>query len=501
MNSSLRSSLALVSSEPNIETGSVPMVRAEPVLTQRFSDRQLAALSTQLTGDIVDCRHRDYADARRIWNAMIDRYPALIVRCHTEDDVAAAIAFAREHGVALAVKGGGHSVAGHSMIDDGVVIDLGRMRNVAVDPEAGTVRVGPGCLLADMDRATQVHGLATPAGVMSQTGVAGLALGGGVGWLSRKHGLTCDSLLSARVVLADGSMVTASADDNPDLHWGLRGAGTNFGVVTDFMFATHPVAQYIPVGIAMYRLDDAADAIAHYDHTMRHAPDDLKVTLYLRRAFTEPGVPDDLVNAPVCVLVSVWTGDVADADAVNQQLWSAAPPVFTGLSAMPFLELQSLNDVLLGAGACNYTKGSYLGELTGDCIAALIESARRLPAGISALELAYQHGAQDRLAEDDTAFPDRHADHFLNIITRWQPGDQGQPHIDWARETFAATSAWHSGGIYTNFLAYDDDSRVRDAYRNGKYERLATLKAKYDPDNVFNSNPNILPANVIGRQV
>lgn len=432
---------------------------------------------------------------------MIDRYPALIVRCHTEDDVAAAIAFAREHGVALAVKGGGHSVAGHSMIDDGVVIDLGRMRNVAVGPEAGTVRVGPGCLLADMDRATQVHGLATPAGVMSQTGVAGLALGGGVGWLSRKHGLTCDSLLSARVVLADGSMVTASADDNPDLHWGLRGAGTNFGVVTDFMFATHPVAQYIPVGIAMYRLDDAADAIAHYDHTMRHAPDDLKVTLYLRRAFTEPGVPDDLVNAPVCVLVSVWTGDVADADAVNQQLWSAAPPVFTGLSAMPFLELQSLNDVLLGAGACNYTKGSYLGELTGDCIAALIESARRLPAGISALELAYQHGAQDRLAEDDTAFPDRHADHFLNIITRWQPGDQGQPHIDWARETFAATSAWHSGGIYTNFLAYDDDSRVRDAYRNGKYERLATLKAKYDPDNVFNSNPNILPANVIGRQV
>ncbi|MCV7028003.1 FAD-binding oxidoreductase [Mycobacterium sherrisii] len=430
---------------------------------------------------------------------MIDRYPALIVRCHTDDDVVAAIAFAREQGVALTVKGGGHSVAGHSMIDDGVVIDLGRMRRVAVDRDARTVRVGAGCLLADMDRATQAHGLATPAGVMSQTGVAGLALGGGTGWLTRKHGLTCDNLLSARVVLADGSIVTASADDNADLYWGLRGAGTNFGVVTDFLFATHVVAQQIPLGVAMYRLDDAAEAIAHYDQTMRHAPDDLRVVLYLRRAFAEPGVPDDLIGEPVCVLVSVWTGDVADAEAVNRDLWRGASPVFAGLSAVAFAELQSLNDVLLGAGACNYTKGGYLGEFSDACITALLESARRLPQGISALEIAYQHGAQDRLAEDDTAFPDRHADHFLNVITRWAPDDDGRPHIDWARETFEATSAWHSGGVYTNFLAYDDDARVRDAYRNGKYERLATVKAKYDPDNVFNNNPNIVPTDGTGR--
>lgn len=430
---------------------------------------------------------------------MIDRYPALIVRCRTAQDVAAAIAFARDQGVALTVKGGGHSVAGHSMIDNGVVVDLGRMRRVTVDPDARTVRVGPGCLLADMDRATQVHGLATPAGVMSQTGVAGLALGGGVGWLTRKHGLTCDNLLSARVVLADGSMVTASPDDHADLYWGLRGAGTNFGVVTDFLFATHFVAQQLPLGVAMYRLDDAADALEHYDRTMRHAPDDLRVVLYLRRAFAEPGVPDDLINEPVCVLVSVWTGDATDAEAVNQDLWRGASPVFAGVSAVPFLELQSLNDMLLGAGACNYTKGGYLGEFTDACIAALLESARRLPEGISALEIAYQHGAQDRLAENDTAFPDRHADHFLNVITRWTPGDDGQPHIDWARETFDNTSAWHSGGIYTNFLAYDDEGRVRDAYRNGKYERLATLKAKYDPDNVFHSNANIVPADVTRR--
>jgi hypothetical protein len=491
--------VAIVPNSPLIETGSVPMTHAEPVPGQRFSESQLAALDARLDGDIVDCRHRDYQKARRIWNAMIDRHPAVIIRCRAVADVVTAIDFAREHAVPLTVKGGGHSVAGHSMIDDGVVIDLGRMRQVAVDPDTRTVRTGGGCLLADMDRATQLHGLATPAGVMSETGVAGLALGGGTGWLTRKHGLTCDNLLSAQVVLADGAVIDASADDNADLYWGLRGAGANFGVVTAFEFATHVAPQTLPVGTAMYRLDDAAEAIAHYDQMMRRAPDDLKVVVYLRRAFAEPGVPDDLVNAPVCVLVSVWTGDVADARPINEELWSGAPQVFSEIRAMPFLELQSINDALLGPGAGNYTKGGYLGELTSDAIGALIDSARRLPSPISVLEISYQHGAQDRLAEDDTAFPDRHADHFLNVLSRWDLDDDSQPHIDWARETFAATSRWHSGGIYSNFLAFDDDTRVRETYRNGKYERLAAIKAKYDSENIFNSNPNIVPANILGR--
>jgi hypothetical protein len=477
------------------------MIHAESVPVQRFSDLQLTTLSARIDGDIVHCRSPEYQQVRRIWNAMIDRYPALVVRCRTDGDVIAALEFAREHSIGLTVRGGGHSVAGHSMIDGGLVIDLSRMREVIVDPDAGTVRVGGGCLLADMDRATQIHGLATPAGVMSETGVAGLALGGGAGWLSRKHGLTCDNLLSARVVLADGSVVRASANENADLYWGLRGAGANFGVVTEFEFATHVVAQRLPVGTAFYDLDNAADAIAHYDQVMRRAPDDLKVVLYLRRAFTEPGVPDELVNAPVCAMVSLWTGNPADARSINEQLWSGAPHVFTGIQAIPFVELQSVNDGLLGPGSCNYTKGGYLGEITGDCVGALIDSAQRLPSALSVLEISYQHGAQDRLGENDTAFPDRHADHFLNVLTRWDPSDDGRPHIDWARETFATTSNFHSGGVYSNFLAYDDDGRVRETYRNGKYERLATIKAAYDPDNIFNSNPNIVPTNMIGRQV
>lgn len=427
---------------------------------------------------------------------MIDRYPAVVVRCATEADVAAAIAFAREQAIPLTVRGGGHSVAGYSMIDNGVVICLGRMRQVSVDPDAGRVRVGGGCLLGDMDRATQTFGLATPAGVMSQTGVAGLALGGGMGWLSRKHGLTCDHLISATVVLADGSALTVSADENPDLYWGLRGAGTNFGVVTEFEFSTQIVGTTLPVGIALYHIEDAAAAILHHGKMMLHAADDLKVMIYLRRASAEPGVPDGLVNAPVCMFVSVWTGDPADAAGVYEQLWSGAPRVLENIQILPYVALQSLNDNAIGPGACNYTKGGYAGELTEGCIEALIEAANHLPNELSAIEFGYLHGAQDRLGEDDAAFADRHADHIINVLGRWQPGDEAKPHIDWVRETFAGTAPWQTGGLYSNFMAVDDGGRVREAYRNGKYERLATIKARYDPDNVFCNNANILPARI-----
>ncbi|ORV62062.1 hypothetical protein AWC06_11870 [Mycobacterium fragae] len=442
---------------------------------------------------MVHPRHPDYQRERRIWNYMIDRHPAVVVRCATDADVATTIAFAREHAVPLTVKAGGHSVAGHSMIDNGVVIDLSMMRKVSVSPDAGLARVGGGCLLSDMDRATQPFGLATPAGVMSRTGVAGLALGGGMGWLTRKHGLTCDHLISARVVLADGSVVTTSAHEEPDLYWGLRGAGANFGVVTEFEFATQVVGPTVPLGIALYRLSDAARAITHQSQTMRRASDDLKVMVYLRRAVAEPGVPDELVGAPVCVFVSVWTGDPADGRQVHEDLWAGAPRVFGIVQHLPYLELQSLNDSALGPGSCNYTKGGYVGEISDGCIESLIESATKLPNELSAVEFGYQHGAQDRLPEDDAAFADRHADNLVNVLGRWQPNDDSQRHIDWVRETFAGTSAWQTGGLYSNFMAVDDDDRVRDAYRGGKYERLATIKAKYDPDNIFCNNPNIPP--------
>lgn len=483
--------------EPLSIPGSDPINHAKFAPTQHFSDRQIAALNTRLVGDAVHPQHPDYQGARRIWNYMIDRNPAVVVRCATEADVATAIAFARDHAIPLTVKGGGHSVAGHSMIDDGVVIDLSPIRRVTVDPDAGLVRVGGGCVLGDMDRATAPFGLATPAGVMSETGVAGLALGGGMGWLSRKYGLTCDHLLSARVVLADGRVVTAHHDENPDLYWGLRGAGANFGVVTEFEFATQVVGRTVPLGIALYRLGHAADAIAHHGQVVRRAGDDLKVMVYLRRAAAEPGVPDELVGAPVCAFVSVWTGDPAEASDVHHELWAGAPRVSGAIQELPYLELQSLNDSDLGPGACNYTKGGYVGEIDG-CIESLVESATRLPNQLSAIEFGYQHGAQDRVGEDDTAFADRHADHLINVLGRWQPTDDARRHIDWVRATFAETTPWQTGGLYSNFMAVDDDDRVKDAYRGGKYERLAIIKAKYDPENIFRNNPNILPAKATG---
>jgi FAD/FMN-containing dehydrogenase len=464
--------------------------------SQRFSYHDIANLDSRLLGDAVHPEHPDYQRVRRVWNYMIDRRPGLVVRCRNDADVATAIGFAREHDVVLTVKGGGHSVAGHSMVDDGVVIDLSALRHATVDPGAGRVRVGGGCLLADVDRATQAYGLATPAGVVSQTGVGGLALGGGMGWLTRKHGLTCDNLISARVVLADGSRVIASADENPDLYWGLRGAGFNFGVVTEFEFTTHPVGTTVPIGVAVYRLSDAAEAIAHYEQTMRRACDDLKVLVYLHLASAELAVPDDLLGMPVCEFMSVWTGDPADAEQVNKDLWGGAPTVFADTRTMPYLELQSHSDAIREHGACNYTKGGYLGAITGSCIEALIVSAGKLLSSDSGIEVSYQHGAQDRLSEDDTAFSDRHADHLINVVSRWDPADEWQPHIDWARGVHDATSAWHTGGLYTNFMAIDDDERVKEAYRGGKYERLAKLKSRYDPDNIFHKNPNIRPCSM-----
>ena len=459
-----------------------------------FTDSQVAQLDSQLAGDVISPTHREYDRVRRIWNHVIDRHPAAVARCVNPSDVSTAVTFAREHGVEIAVRGGGHSVAGHSMVDHGLIIDLSPMRRVAAEPDIGRVRAGGGCVLADLDRATQVYGLATPAGVMSQTGIGGLALGGGMGWLTRKFGLTCDNLLAAEVVLADGSVVTASAQETPDLFWALRGAGANFGAVTEVEFAAHPVGTTMPVGVAMYRLEDAPSAIAHYGRTMSLSADDLKATIFLRRAAAEPGVPQDLIAAPVCMLVSVWTGEARDARPVNEELWRGAPKLFGSVQTVPFVELQSMNDAVLAAGACNYTKGGYLGGIGDGCIQMLIESAKMLPSADSVIEIAYQHGAQDRFDERETAFPDRHADHSINVLTRWRPGTDGQPYIDWARETLGVTTPWQTSGLYSNFMAVDDDHRVRDVYGGDKYEKLRAIKAEYDPENIFAKNPNIPPA-------
>ncbi len=456
-----------------------------------LSRHEVADLNSRVSGGAVGPGHLYYDQARRVWNYAIDHHPAAVAGCRTETDVAEAIAFAREHGLKLAVRAGGHSIAGDSIVNNGIVVDLRLMNRVTVDPDAGRVRVGAGCRLADMDAATQTFGLATPSGILSEIGVAGLTLGGGRGWLSRKYGLTCDNLISARVVLANGSVVTASAKENTDLYWGLRGAGTDFGVVTELEFATHLVGKTVQCGIAAYCMEEAGAAIEHHQRVMRNAPDDLKAVIYLRRAAGDAYVPEDLFDAPVCWILSVWTGAPRDAMPAHEELWNGARKFFGMVSTVPYLALQSQADNVLGPGACNDIKGGYLSDINEHCIMTLIKSAKRLPNDVSAVQLDYQHGAPGRLHEDDTALADRHADYALNVLGRWQSSAESQPYVEWVQETFAGTQQWQSSTSHSSLVAVDDSQRGRDDYRRGKYERLTAIKTKYDPMNAFSSSQDI----------
>ncbi|HEX4717555.1 MAG TPA: FAD-binding oxidoreductase [Thermoleophilaceae bacterium] len=433
----------------------------------------------------------DYDDLRSIWNAMHDKRPALIARCSSADDVVAAIGHARANDLTIAVRSGGHSLPGHSTCDGGLVIDLRPLNRVMIDPYARRAHVQAGALLGDVDRATQAHGLVVPAGVISHTGVAGLTLGGGVGRLMRRFGLTIDSLLAAEVVTADGRILEASENENPDLFWALRGGGGNFGVVTRFDFRLHELSE-LPI-LAMFHepgdvravLQRARDVIAD-----RATPDELLWTSFLRRAHDVPWMPPELVGRHGLMSLIEWSGDRDEGMSRLSELQAELDPAAADLSVVPFLAIQTAGDEIFGHGKLSYIKATFADDLTDDLLDALLPLGNEIGSYLSQVELLSMGGAISRVDPDATAFPHRGVKWLINIPATWDSPDETEAEVDWVRRTYAAVQPHATGGAYVNFMDADEESTT--SYGT-TMARLQAVKAIYDPKNVFRLNQNIEP--------
>ena len=445
-------------------------------------------------GQLISSDHADYNTARAVWNGAIDRRPRLIARCIGTSDVVAAVRFAREHDLEIAIRGGGHNVAGTAVCDNGIVIDLSAMRGVRVDPVERMAWVHGGALWGDVDRETQAHGLATTGGIVSHTGVAGLTLGGGVGWLMRKHGLTIDNLLVANVVTADGKQLRASADEHPDLFWALRGGGGNFGVVTSFEFRLHPVGPTVLAGPIMWDASDTADVLRFYRDFVRNAPDDLGTVVRFGTAPPWSDVPEDLHWRPVVMIGSCYAGPIEKGEEVLRPLRAFRTPLLDLVAPTPYVEFQSAIDSTVMHGWNYYWKSTHLPELRDDLIDVIAEHAFSSSSKRSYVAMFHLEGAVSRVADGATAFGNRHASHAMTLDGVWRPGeDFGERDIAWAKTFLAALSSYREG-VYVNFLGGDEHpDRIREAYGNAVYDRLVDVKTAYDPDNVFHYNQNIRP--------
>jgi FAD/FMN-containing dehydrogenase len=452
----------------------------------------LEQLTPKLRGQLIGPEDAAYDDARAVWNGMIDRRPALIVRCAGATDVIHAVRLAREHDLVVAVRGGGHNIAGSAVCDDGLVIDLSAMRAVRVDPAGRIARVQGGATLGDLDHETAAFGLATPGGVVSTTGVAGLTLGGGFGWLARKHGLAVDNLLSVDLITADGRLVTASAHEEPELFWAVRGGGGNFGVVTSFEFRLHPLRPEVLFGPTLYRLEDAARVLRTYRDFAAQAPRDCCVWADLLTAPPLPFLPERHHGTKVLSLMQFWAGDVAEGEVVLAPLRGCAESIGDAVGPTTYTAAQSILDEAYAKGARNYWSGHNFVDLLDPVIDALVEAAVGMPTVQSDITVSQVGGAIRDVAADATAYPSRGAAFVVTPGARWTDPAQDGACIAWVREACATVAGHAAGGTYVNFIA-EPEGRERDAY-GVNYDRLAALKARYDPDNFFRLNQNVPPA-------
>ena len=449
-------------------------------------------LKGTIKGNIFVPDDSGYDEARQIWNAMIDRRPAVIAQCVQADDVPPIIQFARKNGLELSIRGAGHNIAGNALCDNGVMIDFSRMKTVRVDAGKRRAYVEPGATLANFDEAVQAHGLATPVGINSTTGIAGLTLGGGFGWLTRKYGMTIDNLVSVDMVMADGKKLRASQNENADLFWAIRGGGGNFGVVTQFEFQLFPVGPEIVAGLIVFPFNQARQVLTKYRQFVNSAPEELNVWVVLRKAPPLPFLPENVHGKEVVVLPIFYSGAVAEAEKLIAPLRTFGDAVGEHIGPQPYVEWQKAFDPLLTPGARNYWKSHNFTELADGALDSVIEYAGKLPSPQCEIFIGLIAGAANRVAPGAMAYGHRDAKFVLNVHGRWDDAKDDQKCIGWARDFFKTSAPYASAGAYVNFMTEEEGDRVAAAY-GSNYNRLVQAKKRFDPDNVFHLNQNIKP--------
>jgi hypothetical protein len=457
-----------------------------------IDEAALGELAGSFRGHLVRPEDPTYDEHRSIWNGSIDRHPALIARCAGVADVIAAVRFGRRTGLPVAVRGGGHSFPGQSVCDGGLVIDLGLMKGTRVDPEARTARAQPGVLLGELDRETQAFGLAVPAGIVTHTGLAGLTLGGGIGWLMRKYGLTIDQLLSVDLVTADGEFVKASPKENPELFWGVRGAGPNFGIVTEFEFRLNPVGPTVVAGPIFWPMEESPNVLRYYRDWITDVPDELTTIVVHRKMPPLPVVPQELHGLPVVSVICCYAGPVEEGEKIVRPMKEFGSPVLDLCKAKPFVTHQSMFDPSFPAGWWYYFRSADLAELSDPVIDIIVDHASRMTSPLTAFPIFQLGGAIERVGEDETAFNGRSAGHTINVNATTASRDGFDEEREWSRGLWSALEPYHTS-VYVNFLMDEGQDRIRQAYGAERYDRLKTLKRRYDPENFFRLNQNIQP--------
>lgn len=460
--------------------------------SSRPEDTTVDAIQENLRGKLIEPTDPEYDEARTIWNAMIDRHPAFVVQCTGVADVITAVNFAREHDLLVAVRGGGHNVAGNAVCDDGLVIDLSAMNGVRVNPETKTVHVGGGATMGDLDHETQAFGLATTGGVVSTTGVAGLTLGGGLGRLDREFGLTVDNLLSADVVTADGELVYASEDEHPNLFWGLRGGGGNFGIVTSLEFQLHDVGPDVLVGQVIHPIEAAADVLHYYREFMADAPDYVQCSAIFSQVPALPEFPEELHRQTVLVLVPFCSNAGDEAEELLEPVRTFGDPIADTVQSQQYTTYQQSSDELFQAGHRNYWKSHFMNDLSEGAIDTIIEHVTPIPTPFTTVFFEWMGGAIRQVDSSATAFPHRDAAFSFTVAPKWTDPRRDDELISWAREFHEAMGPYAADGVYVNYLDDDEEDRVRSAYGE-RYERLVDLKNEWDPANLFRMNQNIEP--------